>query len=102
MSEKLYGVGVMTPIDDETTWIFARFFQTYVKLPVLGKFLSWLLVRSDWLLTQKMQDFPTFASQEPAVPEVNSGYRLFHADQAIVLYLKHRQKLKQAARAKRK
>lgn len=91
-------LGVHTPIDDENTWIVARYYQGYVRVPLLGELISWLIVQLDLNIVQK-QDWQVLISQRPKQSGVGVN-KLVAADKAIAMYLQHRERLIREARQK--
>ena len=80
-----------TPVDDEHTWLWFRYYQDYTKLPGLGFLIAWLAVQSELRLVQP-QDWRLFASLAPGTID-DVPYRFVHADKGIALYRKRRAEL---------
>ncbi|MEO0687231.1 MAG: Rieske 2Fe-2S domain-containing protein, partial [Cyanobacteria bacterium J06649_11] len=93
-SSKLFGIGIMTPIDDSNCWFFAKYYQSHIKIPVIGQLFISLFSVMNWEVIQKRQDIPQMLGQQPAIPDTRCGYHLFDADKVIALYLKRREELK--------
>lgn len=93
LASRVHLIQVATPIDDDRTWMFVRYYQGYVRLPVLGSITSQAMLIFDWKIAQEMQDIPIFQTQQPKVPGLDSGYRLIEADKGIALYLRGRDRL---------
>lgn len=85
---KVRFVAVATPIDESHTWLFARYVQDYVKLPVLGRLASWLLGALDYRLLQRHQDLPVWRSQQLAAPDDISDYHLIKGDGGVAAYFR--------------
>lgn len=86
-----------SPIDDGHTWRYARYYQDIVKIPLLKKAFTWLLVFQHWYM-QKKEDLPVMITQEPRLP-VPGCDRLVRADAGTATYLKLRRRLLDASRA---
>jgi nitrite reductase/ring-hydroxylating ferredoxin subunit len=97
LTSRIHLIQVATPIDDDRTWMYVRYYQGYVRLPVVGPIASQALLEFDWKVAQQMQDIPIFQTQQPKVPGLDSGYRLIEADKGIALYLRGRDRLIAAA-----
>jgi len=76
----------VTPIDEEHTWLFARYGQRVIQLPLLRPVATWLLGTFDYRLLQRFQDLPTWQSQRLPDPADIGRYRLFAADEGVRLY----------------
>jgi phenylpropionate dioxygenase-like ring-hydroxylating dioxygenase large terminal subunit len=81
--ERMHGVVAVTPIDRESTWIFARYF---VELPVLGKLVAAPGLWAEFALVQP-DDRRMLASCSPRDPDVH-GYKLVRADLGIAQWHK--------------
>lgn len=77
-----------TPVDDEHTWMWFRYCQSYVGSAWLGKLITWLAVQSELRVVQK-QDWRVFAGMTPGTID-DFPYAFVHSDKAIALYRKHR------------
>lgn len=75
-AEKVEGIALCTPIDQENTWIVIRYHQKYITLPILGKLFSWLLATSELRLIQP-DDYRMLHSSTPrtSVPAANHFIR---------------------------
>jgi phenylpropionate dioxygenase-like ring-hydroxylating dioxygenase large terminal subunit len=85
------------PIDEQNTWRFARYRQSYVSLPGLGWLVSWLSLQLDWRLFQARQDLKVARTQRPRLPDQQIDH-LVRADGGTAAYLKLRRKLLREAR----
>ena len=79
-------IATATPIDDSQTYLFAKYVQDYVRLPIIGKALTWLLGTFDYRLLQRLEDVPVWRSQQLDDPAVIRGYRLIEGDEGIARY----------------
>jgi len=97
--EKIHIQQIATPIDDGHSWMFVRYYQNYVKVPILGPLVSAALMQGDWFVAQEMQDFPIFATQSPKVPTGKLDCRFIEADLGVVLYFRERKRLTEQAKS---
>ena len=84
---------IATPIDEQNTWLFARYSQTVVNIPWLNRPLTWLLGMFDYRLLQRLQDLPVWRSQRREDPTDISRYHLLEADQGVAMYFSILQEL---------
>ena len=77
-----------TPIDEEHTWLWFRYCQSYTGNRFLGKMLTWISVQSELRVVQR-QDWRIFESMAPGTID-SFPYVFVHADKAIGLYRKLR------------
>jgi nitrite reductase/ring-hydroxylating ferredoxin subunit len=61
-----------TPIDEDRAWVWARYDQPFLPIPVLGHLLALLLVWGDFGLLQWLQDRPLLDSMRPTRPTAGS------------------------------
>ena len=88
-----------TPVDENTTWLWFRYQQSYTRLPLLRRLFAWFPVASELWLVQP-QDWRIFEAMAPGtIDEV--PHRYTRADQAIGLYRKTRHALLEAQRRAR-
>lgn len=97
LTDHLHLIQIATPIDDERTWMYVRYYQGYVRLPVVGSLVTKALLTGDWFIAQEMQDIPIFKTQQPKVPGMDVEYSMIRADRGIILYLRKRDALIAAA-----
>jgi hypothetical protein len=74
----MHGFIAYTPVDDDATWIFARYF---VDIPIVGKLFAWLSLLAEFKIVQP-EDRRMLASTTPRAPDVRS-YKLVRADLGI-------------------
>jgi phenylpropionate dioxygenase-like ring-hydroxylating dioxygenase large terminal subunit len=80
-----------TPIDEENTLLYMRFYQKILKIPLLKQ-----LVNSIGLYFSKIilrQDKRVVLTQQPKKTSLKMGENLITGDLPIVLYRRHRQEL---------
>jgi phenylpropionate dioxygenase-like ring-hydroxylating dioxygenase large terminal subunit len=73
-----------TPVDEDHSWMWFRYRQTYTRSATLGKILTWIAVHSELRVVQK-QDWRIFASMTPGTID-DFPYAFVHSDKAIALY----------------
>ncbi len=86
---------ITAPIDDKRTWMFIRYYQDIVKLPVLRRVMAWMLLQYEYRILQP-QDWPLFDEMHGGttggtvddVPMV-----LVKSDAGLALYRKRRRQL---------
>ena len=97
---KLRLFAVSTPIDDEHTWIYGRYYQDYLRLPVLGRLLAWFALFVEWKIVQNRQDLPIQMSLDPRHTGVGVN-RFVAADRGCAAYVRLREQLLEEARHRR-
>lgn len=80
---RMWGFLAITPIDRDTSWIFARYF---VDLPVLGKLAAALSIWAEFAFVQP-DDRRMLISTAPREPDM-AGYKLVRADLGIAQWHK--------------
>lgn len=96
LASKVHLTQICTPIDDERTWMYVRYYQSVVTLPLAGPVLTRGMLLFDWFIAQEMQDIPIFQTQQPKVPSTDT-YRMIKPDQGIIMYFRRRDALIAAA-----
>jgi nitrite reductase/ring-hydroxylating ferredoxin subunit len=76
-----------TPIDEDHAWVWARYDQPYLPVPVLGHWLALALVWGDFGLLQWIQDRPLLDSMTPARPTAGSDCYV-SADRASATFMR--------------
>lgn len=91
LGEKLHIVIAATPVDDENTWVWFRYYQGYTRIRPIGRLISWVAVQSELLVVQR-QDWRIFRElPKGSIDDV--PYHFVRADQGIALYRKRRREL---------
>jgi hypothetical protein len=86
-----------TPIALNRSWVWARFHQNAVPIPLLGKALAWFLTNMDFGILQARQDRPLLDSMQPSLPTPGSDCYVA-ADKAAATFMRlWRMKLKEAS-----
>ena len=81
-----------TPIDENNTMMYTRYYQRFITIPIIGNFISWLT--SIFSIIILHQDKRVVEKQFPIKSELKMGEKLIQADQPIILYRRKRQELK--------
>ncbi|MBW6474747.1 MAG: aromatic ring-hydroxylating dioxygenase subunit alpha [Anaerolineaceae bacterium] len=82
-----------TPIDDENTMMYTRYYQSFVKIPILGQFISWMT--SVFSIIILHQDKRVVEKQIPIMSDLKMSEKLIPADQPIILYRRIRKELQE-------
>ncbi len=91
LSERTHLAVCATPVDDEHSWMWFRYYQGYTGIKPIGKLITWFAVQSELRVVQK-QDWRVFARMTPGTID-DFPYAFVHADKAIALYRKRRAEL---------
>lgn len=92
LSPKLRLLVVVTPIDEDNSWVAIRYYQDYVRVPLLGRLVAWLILMVEFKIFQEQQDLPVLRSLQPKKAELRSN-KLVAADAGSVQYLKRLEQL---------
>ncbi|OJX38128.1 MAG: hypothetical protein BGO78_08860 [Chloroflexi bacterium 44-23] len=84
-----------TPIDDENTIMYTRYYQRFVKVPLAGKLIAWLT--SIFSIIILHQDKRVVEKQLPIKSDLKMNEKLIPADQPIILYRRVRKQLQEKA-----
>lgn len=88
ISEKVRIVAVFAPIDDENTHIYLRFYQSFIKLPILRHLVNVLSNISNKIILH--QDRRVVLTQLPKKSELSMGENLVQGDLPIIEFRKRR------------
>jgi phenylpropionate dioxygenase-like ring-hydroxylating dioxygenase large terminal subunit len=91
-------VVAFAPIDGEHTLIYLRFYQSFLKAPILDRLAARLAMPFNLRILR--QDQRVVDTQLPARSELKIGEKLIQADRPIVAYRRRRQELIEAAKNK--
>ncbi len=91
LGSKARVVVAFAPIDDEHTLIYLRFYQSFLKAPVLDRLTARLAMPYNLRILR--QDQRVVETQLPARSELKLGEKLIQADRPIVAYRRRRQEL---------
>ena len=79
------------PVDNENTMMYLRFYQGFLKAPVLGKWIAQMSMPFNRRVLG--QDQRVVETQVPKRSELRMGEKLVQADYPIVAYRQRREKL---------
>jgi phenylpropionate dioxygenase-like ring-hydroxylating dioxygenase large terminal subunit len=88
-------VVAFVPVDDENTILYLRFYQKFLRVPVLRNIVNRLSMPFNSLVAH--QDRRVVETQLPKRTNLKMGEKLVQADRPIVEYRRRRQELIQAA-----
>jgi phenylpropionate dioxygenase-like ring-hydroxylating dioxygenase large terminal subunit len=95
ISEDLRVVAAFVPIDEEHSQIILRFYQRFIRVPLLRNLVCWFGNISNRYIVH--QDRRVVLEQFPKKTALKKmGEKLTQSDQAILTYRMHRAKLKEA------
>jgi phenylpropionate dioxygenase-like ring-hydroxylating dioxygenase large terminal subunit len=98
LTEHVVGVIVSTPIDEENTWVWARYDQTFFPWPFVGRWISAALLMLEWTVVQKLQDIPVLRELDP--PKAEPGACVWvEADAGAARYVQWRARQLRRVRA---
>jgi phenylpropionate dioxygenase-like ring-hydroxylating dioxygenase large terminal subunit len=96
ISEDVRILAAFTPVDTENTILYLRFYQRFLRLPVLGKLITLLAMPSNVYIAH--QDRRVVVTHQPQPSSMNSGEKLIQGDIPIIEYRKRRAALKAQAK----
>jgi phenylpropionate dioxygenase-like ring-hydroxylating dioxygenase large terminal subunit len=88
LTPKLRLVAASTPVDEQHTWVWFRYYQDYTQLPGLQKLAAWIAVQLELRVVQA-QDWRIFATL-PGGTIDEAPHHFVHADLGIALYRRRR------------
>ncbi|MEI6132200.1 MAG: aromatic ring-hydroxylating dioxygenase subunit alpha [Bacillota bacterium] len=92
ISDDIRIVAVFAPIDSENTHIYLRFYQRFIKLPILKQLVNYLSNFSNAIILH--QDRRVVLKQLPKMTEYKINENLIQGDLPIIEYRKRRAELK--------
>jgi phenylpropionate dioxygenase-like ring-hydroxylating dioxygenase large terminal subunit len=96
ISEDLRIVAAFVPIDEEHGKIYLRFYQRFMRVPLLRNFVNWMGTLSNRYILH--QDRHVVNEQRPKKTTLKKmGEKLMQGDRAILTYRMHRYELQKAA-----
>jgi phenylpropionate dioxygenase-like ring-hydroxylating dioxygenase large terminal subunit len=88
ISEKVRIVVAFVPVDENNTTLYLRFYQKFLTVPILGKWVSILAMPFNLRILN--QDKRVVLTQLPAKTDLYMKENLFQADLPIILFRKYR------------
>jgi phenylpropionate dioxygenase-like ring-hydroxylating dioxygenase large terminal subunit len=95
IGEDLRVFAAFVPVDEENTILYLRFYQRFMKIPVLRELVHLVSRRSNLMIAH--QDRRIVSKQIPRKTAYKMGERLRPTDAAVHAYRKHRRDLKRQA-----
>jgi phenylpropionate dioxygenase-like ring-hydroxylating dioxygenase large terminal subunit len=80
------------PIDENTTKFYMRFYQRFIRIPLLKNLANWISKKSSIVILH--QDRRVVITQYPIKTELMMGEQLIQGDNPIVFYRRNREELK--------
>ncbi|MCJ7700417.1 MAG: hypothetical protein MUO62_02435 [Anaerolineales bacterium] len=96
ISEDVRIVVAFTPVDAGHTILYLRFYQRFLRFPVLGKLITQLAMPSNVYIAH--QDRRVVVTHQPQPSSMELGEKLIQGDLPIIEYRKRRAALKAYAR----
>mgnify|MGYP000907486351 CR=1 FL=1 len=84
-------VAAFVPVDDQNTILYLRFYQGFLKIPVIKDIVNWMSMPMNLYIAH--QDRGIVETHIPARSELRIGEKLIQADWPIVQYRKRREEL---------
>jgi phenylpropionate dioxygenase-like ring-hydroxylating dioxygenase large terminal subunit len=88
-------VGAFVPVDRGHTLFYLRYYQRFVRLPLLRDLVAWLALPYNRYIAH--QDRRVVVTHQPLSSGLRIGERLIQADQPIIAYRRRREALLAAA-----
>ncbi|MBV1756447.1 MAG: aromatic ring-hydroxylating dioxygenase subunit alpha [Dethiosulfatibacter sp.] len=92
ISDNVRILAAFTPIDDENTHIYLRFYQSFIHTPGLKQIVNWLSTTMNKIILH--QDRRVVLTQLPIKSELTMGENLVQGDLPIIEFRKRRDLLK--------
>jgi hypothetical protein len=81
-------LAAFVPVDEEHTLLYLRFYQNFIRLPVLGKLVSRLAMPSNVYIAH--EDRRVVTTQQPKASGLKTGEILIQGDLPVIEYRKKR------------
>jgi len=91
LGEKVRIFIAFVPIDENHTKFYMRFYQKFLRVPLLKSFVNWLANRFNLKILH--QDRRVVLTQQPTKTRLKMGENLFQGDLPIVIYRRRREEL---------
>ncbi len=95
ISDDVRVVAAFVPVDMDHTLLYLRFYQRFMRMPVLREVINWLAMPMNLYIAH--QDRRVVVTQQPKPSALRSGEQLIQGDRPIVEYRRRRQALLDAA-----
>lgn len=93
ISEDVRVVAAFVPVDEEHTILYLRFYQRFIRIPVLRDLVNWLAMPFNRLVAH--QDRRVVETQVPKPSALQMGEQLVQGDRPVVEYRRRRHELLQ-------
>ena len=90
-------MAAFVPVDEAHTVLYLRFYQNFVRAPLLRELFNWLAMPFNLLVAH--QDRRVVVTQRPKPSGLRIGEKLIQGDRPIVEYRRRRQGLIEGATA---
>jgi phenylpropionate dioxygenase-like ring-hydroxylating dioxygenase large terminal subunit len=91
-------VAAFVPVDEDHTLLYLRFYQSFMRLPVLRNLVNWLSMPANLFIAR--QDRRVVRTHEPQASGLDIGEKLVPGDGPIIEYRRKRQRLMEAVGGK--
>jgi phenylpropionate dioxygenase-like ring-hydroxylating dioxygenase large terminal subunit len=91
ISDQTRIVAAFVPVDEAHTLLYLRFYQNFVRVPLLRDVVNWLAMPFNLLIAH--QDRRVVITQQPKPSGLKIGEKLIQGDRPIVEYRRRRQEL---------
>lgn len=89
--ENLRVLAAFVPVDETHTILYLRFYQSFLRTPLLRDVLNWLAMLFNLRIAH--QDRRVVVTQQPKLSSLKIGERLIQGDWPVVAYRRRRQQL---------
>jgi len=91
IGKKVRILAAFVPVDEENTLLYLRFYQKFMRLPLLRELVNRLAMPFNLLIAH--QDRRVVVTQRPEISRLQIGEQLIQADRPIIEYRRRRQEL---------
>ncbi|NHJ24003.1 MAG: aromatic ring-hydroxylating dioxygenase subunit alpha [Candidatus Lokiarchaeota archaeon] len=92
LGEKVRIFIAFVPIDENNTQFYMRFYQKFIRIPILKSFVNWLANKFNIIILH--QDRRVVVTQLPTKTQLKMNEQLIQGDNPIVYYRRRREELK--------
>jgi phenylpropionate dioxygenase-like ring-hydroxylating dioxygenase large terminal subunit len=96
ISDDVRVLAAFVPVDDAHTFLYLRFYQHFIRLPILRDIVNWLAMPGNRYIAH--QDRRVVVTQQPKPSALRIDEQLIQADRPIVEYRRRRQELLEEAK----
>jgi len=96
ISEDVRVLAAFTPVDEENTILYLRFYQRFLRLPIIGKLFTQMAMPANVYIAH--QDRRVVVTHQPQPSSMDIGEKLIQGDLPIIAYRKRRAELKALAK----